>query len=379
MKQFLRRLISFLASLIPTKNIILFHSFPDVADNSFAMCRYLHLKGIDKQYSFVWLLSDYDKRDASASVLEKSGINAKLVKRISFRGIWMFIRARYVFETHGLFDDIHLKQYSDKVINLWHGMPLKLLGASEQRGNACSENSNYTIATSSLYQTIMAEAFAFDKSKVLITGQPRCDLLFEQSDWFDSVGINPTIYSKIGIWLPTYRKSIIGDIRTDGDYNDHGVSFLDEPDLRKLDGFLRSQNILLLLKIHPMDALQNVSFDGYTNLILIKPQEFHSQLYPLLGACDFLLTDYSSVFIDYQILHRPMGFVMNDINSYKNSRGFYFDDIEKALPGSVLSNFNSICDFIKNPVYSESEVDYNDFFDNKSAERICDFLNLGTK
>lgn len=370
------KLFSFFANLVPTTNIILFHSFPDVADNSYAMCRYLHNQGIDKKYLFVWLIDKYEEKDIRKSILTEDGIKPILVKRISLRGIWLFVRARYIIVTHGLFDAIHLKQHTDKIINLWHGMPLKLLGASEERGLPSSTNFNYVISTSKLYQKIMAEAFATTKDRVLVTGQPRCDLLFEPTDWFDSVGIITSKYNRIGIWLPTYRKSIVGDIRVDGEYNDNGVSFLEEADMRRLDKFLFSENILLLLKIHPMDALQNAPFDGFTNIILIRPQDFHSQLYPLLGACDFLLTDYSSVFIDYQILRKPIGFVMNDIESYKTSRGFYFDDIEKVLPGPILSDYDSLCGFIKSPFVITNEVDYNEYFDNKSSERISDFLNL---
>lgn len=376
MKAFISKIVSFFASLIPTTKVILFHSFPDVADNSFAMCRYLHQQGFDKEYLFVWLIDDSNKKVSLNDFLEKEGICAQLVNRITFRGIWMFIRARYVFVSHGLFDVIKLKQHPDKIINLWHGMPLKHIGASEERGIPCSTNFNYVISSSNFFQPIMAEAFATTTNKVLITGQPRCDLLFEPTDWFDSVGINPLKYDKVGIWLPTYRKSIIGDIRVDGDYNDHGVSFLTDSEMQELDLFLKSENILLLLKIHPMDALQNVPFDSFDNIVMIKPQDFHSQLYPLLGACDFMLTDYSSVFIDYQILQRPMGFVMNDIESYKNSRGFYFKDLEEALPGPVLSDFEMLCNFIKHPVYTESGINYNDFYDKESAKRICDILKL---
>lgn len=370
------KVFSFFANLVPTTNIILFHSFPDVADNSYAMCRYLHTQGMDKKYRFVWLIDKYEEIDICKNILAEVGIKSLLVKRVSLRGIWFFVRARYIIVTHGLFDAIHLKQHPDKIINLWHGMPLKLLGASEERGLPSSTNFNYVISTSTLYQNIMAEAFATTKDRVLVTGQPRCDLLFEPTDWFESAGLNPSQYDKVGIWLPTYRKSIVGDIRIDGEYNDHGVSFLEEADMRRLDIFLASENILLLLKIHPMDALQNSSFDGFKNIVLIRPQEFHSQLYPLLGACDFMLTDYSSVFIDYQILRKPIGFVMNDIESYKNSRGFYFKDLENALPGPILSDYNLLCSFLKNPICIHNEVNYNDFFDNQSARRVCEAFNI---
>lgn len=375
MYKYLSSLFSFFANLVPTTKVILFHSFPDVSDNSFAMCRYLHLRGTDKMFSFVWLVENVENKKINET-LEEEGIHALLVKRKSIKGVWMFLRARFVFVTHGLFDDIRLHQHKDKVINLWHGMPLKLLGASENRGIPCSMNSNLVVASSLLYQKIMSEAFSVMPDHVLVTGQPRCDLLFEKSNWFENNGIKKTKYKSIGIWLPTYRKSIIGDIRIDGEYNDHGVSFLSEDDMRNLDLFLREKNILVLIKIHPMDALQNASFESFTNIILIKPQEFNSQLYPLLGSCDFLLTDYSSVFIDYQILRRPIGFVMNDIEIYKNSRGFYFTDIEKALPGPIISNYDMLCSFIQSPYYTETDMNYNDFFDNESSKRICDFLHL---
>ncbi len=376
MNKVIGKIISFLGNMVPTTNLILFHSFPDIADNTYAMCKYLHEQGVDQKFRFVWLIDDVKSIELYNIVLEKNGVKAQLVKRISVKGIWFFIRARYVFVSHGLFDSIVLKQHPDKIINLWHGMPLKLLGASEKRGIPSSSNFNYVISSSRLYQKIMAEAFATTIDKVLVTGQPRCDLLFESTDWFEVVGINRSVYRKIGIWLPTYRKSIIGDVRVDGEFIERCVSFLDETDLKRLDKFLHTENILLLLKIHPMDALQNSSFDDFENIVLIKPQGFHSQLYPLLGACDFMLTDYSSVFIDYQILRRPMGFVMNDINSYKNNRGFYFDDLEEALPGPILSDLDSICSFIKSPVYVGKSICFNDFYDNKASKRICDFLNI---
>lgn len=364
------KIFSFFASLVPTTNVILFHSFPDVSDNSYAMFRYLHFRGVDKSFSFVWLVDDV-KQQSLKEIFEKEGIQALLIKRKSVRGIWMFIRARYVFMTHGLFDEIHLHQHKDKIINLWHGMPLKRLGASEDRGIPCSTNFDYIVASSLLYQKIMAEAFAMTADRVLVTGQPRCDLLFEQSDWFELNGINRFKYSRIGIWLPTYRKSIIGDIRVDGEYNEHGVSFLDEKDMKNLDMFLQKENVLLLVKIHPMDALQNLSFDDFNNLFFIKPQRFKSQLYPLLGSCDFLLTDYSSVFIDYQILHRPIGFVMNDIETYKNSRGFYFEDIENVLPGPILNTYQALVEFLISTPLIKSKIPFNKYSDAKSCERIA--------
>jgi CDP-glycerol glycerophosphotransferase (TagB/SpsB family) len=372
----IRKIVSAIASYIPTTNIIVFNSVPDCSDNAYAICKFFSSTKGTKEYRMVWLVGDYGKKDELLTSLTNDGIKALVIKKVSLMGIWMFIRARYVFVTHGLFDGIKLHQHNDKVICLWHGMPLKTLGASEERGIPCSTNFNYTIATSIPYQKIMAEAFATTIDRVLVTGLPRNDMLFEKTDWFELVGIDRSKYSKIGIWMPTYRKAIKGDIRIDGEYNEHAVSFLEEEDMRQLDDMLEESNTLLILKIHQMDALQNANFESFKNIVVIKPQDFFSQLYPLLGTCDFLLTDYSSVFIDYQILHRPIGFVMNDVDSYKNSRGFYFKDLEKVLPGPILDNFEKLVSFIRAPYIVNSTIELNEYYDSKSSQRICEKLNI---
>lgn len=380
MKVWLSKMISSIASLIPTTNIVLFQSSPDYSDNAYAMCRYLNEKMTRGKWKFVWIIVDWERKDAVLSEMRRDGINAQLVKHQSIKGIWFFIRARYVFVSHGLYDAIKLHQHKDKVINLWHGMPLKKLGACDidkpGGSKSCSTNFNYVISTSRFYQKIMAEVFATTVERVLVTGQPRCDLLFETTEWFSSKGINKGDYSRVGIWMPTFRKSIRGEVRVDGHYDEKAISFVNECDLDQLDVVLKETNTLLLIKIHPMDALQNTTFKPYSNIIVIKPRETSIPLYPLLGSCDFLLTDYSSVFIDYQILHKPIGFVMNDIEEYKNSRGLFIDDLEKNLPGPILSNLSMLIDFIRNPYVVNNNFDYNIFFDKYASERICKALKI---
>lgn len=373
---FIGNILSFVGNRIPTCNLIVFCSFPDYSDNAWAFFRYLCENKIEKKYKLVWLSVDKTKLNHLKAKLKEDGYQAEVYYRFTVKGIWSFLRCRYVITTHGLFDFIKLHQHKDKNICLWHGMPLKLLGASHNDGVPCSSNFDYTIATSVTYQKIMAEAFACSVDKVLITGQPRNDLLFEQTDWFEKNNIDKSKYKRVGIWMPTYRKSIIGEIRLDGDYCDRCISFLDEQKLILFDSFLGLINTLILIKIHPMDALQNYDFDDFNNLIFIKPKDLNSQLYPLLGNCDFLLTDYSSVYVDFQILRKPIGFVMNDIESYKGSRGLYFDDLDKSLPGPLISNYEELCNFVETPVVKDCDIQYNMFFDNKSSERIANHLNI---
>ena len=58
----------------------------------------------------------------------------------------------------------------------------------------------------------------------------------------------------------------------------------------------------------------------------------------LLLISDILITDYSSSFFDYYILKRPIIFYLPDREQYENVlRGTYYD-IEKGLPGAMVSD-----------------------------------------
>ena len=362
--------MSFLLNLIPTSDrIFLFASFPDYTDNSYAMYSYLQ-KRYGKRCKCIWIFQDKESLERHKGV--------KAYSKYSLPSFYYFARARYVFFTHGLYS--FLKMRNKKVVNLWHGMPLKVIGLMDtNHGGNDPTRADYLIATSPFFQDVMARSFkGIPIENVLLTGQPRNDMLFEKSDFFEKRGIDTGLFKSIGVWLPTYRKSIIGDIRKDGVFNGNGISFLGFEELKRLDTFLKACRQLLVIKLHPMDALQNVEFCDFSNIIVVKPQEFDTQLYPLLGASDYLLTDYSSVWIDYCILKRPIGFVMNDIEEYRNSRGLTIENLDEQLPGKIIDSYEKLTEFIKEPPAFESKhlAIYNSHCDNKSSERLADRLGI---
>lgn len=371
----LGRVLSFFASHIPTKNQVCFSSTPDFSDNSYALYKCFLSNKLDELYSIVWLVYDRNRlSEIRNRITENGSHNTIAIYKYSFRGVWSYIRSRYVFETHGLYPFLRLDQHPDKHICLWHGMPLKKLGASI--GTACSPNCDYTIASSELFQQIMSKAFNKPVEKIIITGLPRCDLLFEKSDFLDSIGFDKTHYRSVGVWLPTYRQSIFGEIRSDGEFTEGKISILSVDELKDLDEFLEGSSDFLFIKIHLMDALQLYDFPKFKNICIIKPSDFRFQLYPFIGACDYLLTDYSSVFVDFAITGKPMGFVIDDLLSYKNTRGLYFSNLDQILPGSIINDYKSLTSFIRNPLSKRSSLQLNAFNDDCSSERILHFLGL---
>ena len=119
--------ISLLDKLIPkNQEFIVYNSFPDLSDNSFAL--FLHVMEKYPEKNNIWLVKTLDT-EKYKSLISSYGnnMNYELVERDSFLGFYYYLRAKYVFFTHGLFGGAQIAK-SHCVVNLWHGMPLKTIG-----------------------------------------------------------------------------------------------------------------------------------------------------------------------------------------------------------------------------------------------------------
>ena len=102
-------------------------------------------------------------------------------------------------------------------------------------------------------------------------------------------------------------------------------------------------------------------------------------LYPLVGRADALLTDYSSVYIDYLLLDRPIGFVTDDWDAYRNSRGFVFDDPRAVMPGPFLTDYAELTTFLSDVASGNDPFQdrrrtladrFHTYADGQSCERV---------
>ena len=78
-------------------------------------------------------------------------------------------------------------------------------------------------------------------------------------------------------------------------------------------------------------------------------------MYKFLGTTSALITDYSSVFLDYYLLNRPVAFTINDYEEYKEKRGFVFDDVKSLMAGPTISNFDDLLNFLLSVMNSEDK------------------------
>ena len=351
MKKVFFYIISILDYIISkNNNKIVYTSFPDFSDNSFAM--FVYMSNNHPEYQTVWLVDKIEKVDLYKKMTLNYTKNDmyKIIEKNSLIGIYHYLTSKYVFFSHGLYTGVSIPK-NHIVVNLWHGMPLKSIAYLDSEFKGIVQKAKYIISTSSAYQEILAKAFRVNKNSVLVTGQPRNDLLITNTGGIlHKFGIKDN-YKNIFMWMPTYRRSIFGDIRVDGNETE-SLPIMSIKDLDDLNLELKEANYFMFIKLHPMDVLTLKKFNAYTNISIIKNDDFEEkgiQLYTLLGSIDVLLTDYSSVYIDFLLTGKPIAFVMEDMEMFANSRGFVFDNPIDYMPGELITNKEDFFKFLKRP------------------------------
>ena len=94
---------------------------------------------------------------------------------------------------------------------------------------------------------------------------------------------------------------------------------------------------------------------------------------------DMMITDYSSIMIEYAILNRPILFFTYDLEDYlANERGFYYD-FKTTVPGPIAYSSDELIGIIHDDDFDMSRISdfvktQLDVIDGKSSKRIVDFL-----
>lgn len=347
------KILSGINRIVPKRKIIIFNSFPDISGNSLALYEYIIKNRLDivQKYKLIWNIGEMSIDDAVRILQFRTGKKKHIVKKKrSIKGIMLFFLSQYIISTHGYFPNV--KTSKNQIhINLWHGMPFKKIGRLlKENDNKKTDEADITIASSEVFQRIMAKAFAIERKNVLITGQPCADLLIKPNNALKLLRIDKRQYKKIIMWMPTFRISTIGHIHKDGKEDSFGVSDVLDNHFNELNMCLIKKKYLLIIKLHSMDKLSQKKYKNSENIKVYVDSNILGkgiQIYELLSNCDCLLTDYSSVFIDFLVTKKPIAFICSDLNEYENTRGFCFAQPRKYMPGELITNFKKLKLYIK--------------------------------
>lgn len=281
---------------------------------------------------------------------ELVGRGLPCVMNLSVAGVWASSRAECVFTTQLASDIVFLfKKRARRFFYLVHGQPYKIAlvelarttyGRKIESVDARSRNklltaiksrlsswfvcdygcldSEFVSATSDFLSRFQKRDFGEDMPSVVL-GMPRNDALFQPDRMVREKWIDGIKGKFVVSYMPTHRLYGRGAFSP--------TPFANRPDVQK---WMEENNVVLVVKNHPTMLLYKTDERPYESASIRDITTAMIDPMTVLYHSDVLITDYSSVWMDYLLLSRPIVFYSYD-NFIHDDVGVYYDVKEEHV------------------------------------------------
>ncbi|USD19898.1 CDP-glycerol glycerophosphotransferase family protein [Microbulbifer variabilis] len=354
------------------KNVILFESHwgKNISCHPFAIYQALigHQKAED--FSIIWVVNNPESVPAEISCRK----NVKLIARDTIDYAKALLKAEYLVNNL-TFPDYFIRKPSQFYVNTWHGIPIKTLGldTNDRLFSFANGQRNFIQATHIPLAGEYAKKTTVDSygaknlnsHKVCKIGSPRIDTTLNTSrkSVLKRLGINYN--KKVVLFAPTWRGRI-GKPSMDFGF---AIKALDHLSISLSDEY----HVLVSLHGLVKEKLKG-SLKGGFNFV---PDEM--DINEILAGVDILISDYSSITLDFFALNRPIILYVPDRSHYESERGLYIELEE--LPAKVVNELPELSNAIHNavkpsefPSYTAAVGKFIPNEDGKSSERLLSIL-----
>lgn len=355
----------------PDSHIWLFSSTDNSHYNYNSRYLFEYVKENLPEITPLFVINDPELRNSLSSKYGKQ----HFIETESIQGIRQALSAGVWFTSAGLpayGTGLHKKRL---IINLWHGVPLKKIALLDPNLKKAariyfkkifSENYTCILTTSHELIPLMARSFAVSEDKIKVWGQPRNDGLFQKNDCREILGqLFPDLpeYTKTVLYAPTFR-----------DYGQVQLFPFKDFDQKQLEAFLDEKNMLLFIRTHVAEQGSAAPYLG--KRIRFLGNEQAEDVTGILNIFDCLITDYSSIYIDYLLTDKPMIFLPYDRQQYLDGRGMNFD-YDDVTPGPKSETFNDFLDALspKEDFWKSERTRVNRLFNEIQHPCAADICN----
>ena len=335
------------SALVPKrKNLWLFGSLTGFSDNTRVLFLYIlkECKNIDA----IWISKDQQV------VQNLKNQQLPVHYTYSLQGILSCLRAQVIFTTHGK-DDINPIITGGSIhVELLHCVITPKRGRYHlpQHYSLLQKlllilkvpfyyfKPDYGISSSPFITPTVMDNLSQSEDRVFLTGCPRTDEMLRNTDE-DRKNIQTILgdqkYTHLIYYTPTFRNS------PDFDF----LSFdLDQEELGK---FLNKTNSIFIIRFHPIDMKRGRTLANFHPRIIVEDHKIYDP-FSLLKKATVLITDYSSTFIDYLLLDRPIIFANFDHQNYYKA-GYLQDEkyftYEELTPGPKAENWKIVLSYLE--------------------------------
>ncbi len=304
-----------------------------------ALALHDHVLTVDPDRHLTWLASS----DTELAEARARGMRA-LPKR-GLRGLWATLRAGVVVVTHGFGDVNRFGVSGARVVQLWHGIPLKRLhldtgatlrlpfiGSLPGVGRimaglyrrAAAQIALFPVA-SDLVAARIRSAFGLPASRVIVTGDPRDDVLLVGTPASRRAAARDLLSralvaaggaalpesGPVALYAPTWR-----DGATD-------AAIPTPAEWQAIAAWADRTGATLLIRSHPLGAGSYAEGAASSPRIRLLGRDALTDVTPAIPALDALVTDYSSIAFDAAIAGVPSVYFAPDLAQYLATRGLY--------------------------------------------------------
>ncbi len=277
----------------------------------------------------------------------------------SIQGIYYSLVAGvYIYNAY--INDINSWTYGRAVkVNLWHGFFAKKIEFDIKKGVLAPVFNNslksrllypkeyikpdFVLSASEKMSELFSSAFRINSAQCLNFGYTRNNILqLPKNDIKTFIKNNEppntlnileklTHYKKIYVYMPTWRDNHADFIENSG------ICF------ETLNDLMIENNHFFIFKVHNNTHIE-IDLSQYPNIFLFDNK---SDIYPLLPFTDVLITDYSSICLDYKVMNKNVIFYCFDEASYLEEREMYFDYQDVLKGETVARTFNELLQCIQ--------------------------------
>lgn len=323
---------------------------------------------------------------SSLGILDSSTI---LVEMNSIKGFMMLLKCKTIFIQHSVWLDFapfHFAYFrlislsKRKVVNLWHGIPIKSIMADSTGLNFKSiekEKKHYIITASSFNdKLVMIGAFyPIKPANVLVTGIARNDFILMDEHLLPDyckaqLNLLRTIVNgkKLIVYAPTYREVNLGG---------ENYTFA-EDEVILLKKFLKDNNAILGFRLHYYNRTTS-----YVNLFdnehfIDLDQEMYPDMAMIIRESELVVSDYSGLVVDTIYANKPVICFGYDLEHYgSKQRGFIYP-IDLIFPNAIAKNFIELLGLLEKCLGNEIANNGSAkglFFENFDADNSLRILN----
>lgn len=315
------------------------------------------------------------------------GSNVEIFPLKSWVGLWFLLRSKVVFVRHGVDSNVeyNLSYQRRNFINLWHGIPLKRIGAASAKDVKRANERIYrhyhkrcsmVISSSDIDRLAMAAAMSPTLfGEVYVTGLPRNDFILcpepnLPQDFKKELEEIRVLKGdkKLILYAPTFR-----DKQQESYYKFHS------DEIEKLGSFLKKNDAILGIREHMFDKSHSFS----KQLSQLQPLDMnkYKNIEMIFRQADVLITDYSSCFVDFMLTNKAIVNFAYDYDRYMNEERGFFYDMNMVFPNRVNKNFNEFIENLENSWQKEADAHYNNckkiffkFCDYSSSKRVVEII-----